>query len=128
MKQGVEKWLCDVETSMQKTIAKMINYAVSSFPKQSLDEWILSHETGDLLEDLGALCQRPASQSSDDEEDVLSRPNESLQKTRTPNSAASSAKHKTFSKISSKRNVSQDEEEDQAMKEYLRKKNELKAA
>lgn len=43
MKDGVEKWLKKVEESMQETIAKMIIYAVSSFPKQSLDEWILDY-------------------------------------------------------------------------------------
>ena len=43
MREGVEKWLIKVEESMQETVAKMINYAVSSFPKQSLDEWILDY-------------------------------------------------------------------------------------
>ena len=38
-----EQWLQKVEQSMQETIGKNINYAVSSFPKQSLDEWILDH-------------------------------------------------------------------------------------
>ena len=38
-----ESWLQKVEQSMQETIGKNINYAVASFPKQSLDEWILDH-------------------------------------------------------------------------------------
>lgn len=38
-----ESWLQKVEQSMQDTIGKNINYAVASFPKQSLDEWILDH-------------------------------------------------------------------------------------
>ena len=38
-----ESWLQKVEMSMQETIGKNINYAVASFPKQSLDEWILDH-------------------------------------------------------------------------------------
>lgn len=40
---GVEEWLVKVEEGMQETVAKMINYAVSSFPNQSLDEWILDY-------------------------------------------------------------------------------------
>ena len=38
-----DQWLLKTESSMQDTIGKMINYAVASFPKQSLDEWILDH-------------------------------------------------------------------------------------
>lgn len=38
-----ELWLQKVELAMQETIGKSINYAVASFPKQSLDEWILDH-------------------------------------------------------------------------------------
>lgn len=33
IKQGIEVWLRNVEISMQETIAKMISYAISSFPK-----------------------------------------------------------------------------------------------
>ena len=43
MKDGVEQWLLKVEEAMQETVARQINYAVSSFPKQSLDEWILDY-------------------------------------------------------------------------------------
>lgn len=28
---------------MQETVGKLINYAVNTFPKQSLDEWILDY-------------------------------------------------------------------------------------
>ena len=38
-----ENWLKDVENQMQDTVAKLIGYAVSSFPKQSLDEWIVDY-------------------------------------------------------------------------------------
>ena len=38
-----ESWLQKVELSMQTTVGKNINYAVASFPKKSLDEWILDH-------------------------------------------------------------------------------------
>jgi len=38
-----EIWLQNAETSMQETIGKLINYAVNTFPKQSLDEWILDY-------------------------------------------------------------------------------------
>lgn len=38
-----ESWLQKVELSMQNTVGKNINYAVASFPKKSLDEWILDH-------------------------------------------------------------------------------------
>lgn len=43
MVDGVEKWLVQVEKSMQDTISKMLSYAVSSFPNQPLDEWILDY-------------------------------------------------------------------------------------
>lgn len=61
-----ENWLKDVENQMQDTVAKLIGYAVSSFPKQSLDEWIvdypqqtimstihliLTHEINELFQD-----------------------------------------------------------------------------
>ena len=67
MEGPVEQWMGKVEAAMQDTIAKQVNYAVSSFPKQSLDEWILdypqqvilttihlilSHEVTELLEDM----------------------------------------------------------------------------
>jgi len=60
-----DNWFIKVESEMQSTIAKMISYAVSSFPKQSLDLWILdypqqvvtttlhlilSHEINEILE------------------------------------------------------------------------------
>ena len=34
---------------MQTTVAKMIGYAVSSFPKQSLDEWIIDFPQQTIL-------------------------------------------------------------------------------
>jgi len=43
MVNGVEKWLVDVEQSMQQTISKMLSYAVSSFPNLPLDEWVLDY-------------------------------------------------------------------------------------
>lgn len=43
MVDGVEKWLVQVEKSMQETISKMLSYAVSSFPNLPLDEWILDY-------------------------------------------------------------------------------------
>lgn len=43
MVNGVEKWLVNVEKSMQETISKMLSYAVSSFPNQALDEWVLDY-------------------------------------------------------------------------------------
>ena len=62
-----EVWLTGVEYSAQETVSKMIGYAVSSFPKQPLDEWIidypqqtilstihliLTHEINEMLHDL----------------------------------------------------------------------------
>jgi len=38
-----ECWLQGVESNMQESIGKLINYAVNTFPKQSLDEWILDY-------------------------------------------------------------------------------------
>ena len=62
-----EIWLTGVEYSAQETVSKMIGYAVSSFPKQPLNEWIfdypqqtilstihliLTHEINEMLHDL----------------------------------------------------------------------------
>ena len=60
--------LSSVEITMQQTVGTLISSAVSSFPKQSLDEWILdyplqtilttvhlilTHEINELFDDLG---------------------------------------------------------------------------
>ena len=122
---------------MQETVAKMINYAVSSFPKQSLDEWILdypqqviittihlilSHEINELLEELTAAGKRSdkddMSDANEDEEDsdedeedeAVSNGNQSKPNAKSRRSNLSSAGHGTFSKKSSKKNI--DEEED----------------
>ena len=121
----------------------MINYAVSSFPKQSLDEWILdypqqvilttihlilSHEINELLEEKSNMNEddTPADEDDNaDESDTGSNLSPSRQKAqRTLKNNVSSMGHKSFSKQSSKGNV-QDDEEDLVMKEYLRKKNEF---
>ena len=39
----VECWLQGTESAMQETVGKLINYSVNTFPKQSLDEWILDY-------------------------------------------------------------------------------------
>lgn len=73
---GVEKWLIHVERAMQETISKQLTYAVSSFPHQPLDEWvldypqqiilttlhlILSHEINEILEcDTNEAEQQPS--------------------------------------------------------------------
>ena len=88
------KWLHEVEIAMQTTIGQLIGQAVASFPKQSLDEWImdyplqtilttihliLTHEVNELFEDLqkgGQLemlqssPQNPQMRTEDDEEEV----------------------------------------------------------
>lgn len=63
-----EVWLLKVEYCAQETVSKMIGYAVSSFPKQPLDEWIvdypqqtilstihliLTHEINEMLHEMG---------------------------------------------------------------------------
>jgi hypothetical protein len=35
--------LTNVETCMQQTLGNLISEAVATFPKQSLDEWILDY-------------------------------------------------------------------------------------
>ena len=42
-KDKVEVWLQGVETGMQESVGKLISQAVNTFPKQSLDEWILDY-------------------------------------------------------------------------------------
>ena len=39
--ESVEGWMMEVERQMKETLSKMISYAVTTFPKQSLDEWVL---------------------------------------------------------------------------------------
>jgi len=44
-----ESWLKEVETQMQDSVSKLIGYAVTSFPKQSLDEWIIDYPQQTIL-------------------------------------------------------------------------------
>lgn len=41
--EGVEGWISEVERQMKESISKMLSFAVSTFPKQSLDEWVLDY-------------------------------------------------------------------------------------
>ena len=41
--------LASVEITMQQTLSSMISQAVASFPKQSLDEWILDYPLQTIL-------------------------------------------------------------------------------
>lgn len=64
--EGVEGWLGEVEKQMKESLSKMVAFAVGTFPKQSLDEWvldfpqqiiysavllILTHEVTELMEE-----------------------------------------------------------------------------
>jgi hypothetical protein len=44
-----EVWLLKVEYSAQETVGKLIGHAVSSFPKQPLDEWIIDYPQQTIL-------------------------------------------------------------------------------
>lgn len=44
-----EVWLLKVEYSAQETVGKLIGNAVSSFPKQPLDEWIIDYPQQTIL-------------------------------------------------------------------------------
>ncbi len=65
--RDISTTLTNVETCMQQTLGNLISQAVATFPKQSLDEWILdyplqtimttihlilTHEINELFEDL----------------------------------------------------------------------------
>jgi len=82
---GVDQLLSRVQEQMQDSLSKQINYAVSAFPRQTLDEWvldfpqqvilttihlILSHEITELLEELymGQEEARKKRRNSEDEE------------------------------------------------------------
>jgi hypothetical protein len=41
--------LASVEITMQQTLSSLISHAVASFPKQSLDEWILDYPLQTIL-------------------------------------------------------------------------------
>jgi hypothetical protein len=77
--KDISNTLSNVETSMQQTIGNLISDAVGTFPKQSLDEWILdyplqtimttihlilTHEINELFEDLSQ--QQKVTRSEDE--------------------------------------------------------------
>lgn len=81
--QKAEVWLLKVEYCSQETVSKMIGYAVSSFPKQPLDEWIidypqqtilntihliLTHEVNEMLNELRR--DDPKAESNEGEEEM----------------------------------------------------------
>lgn len=80
--ESPEIWLMEIEKQMKETLSKMISFSVATFPKQSLDEWvldfpqqiiftsimlILTHEITELMEDFAH--KEDASKESDDEYD-----------------------------------------------------------
>ena len=77
------QWLHSIEIGMQQTIGGLIGQAVSSFPKQSLDEWILdyplqtimttihlilTHEINELFDEMARVGRQDT--GNDDEEDL----------------------------------------------------------
>jgi hypothetical protein len=47
--QDVTGWLTKVEIKMQQTVGSLVSQAVGSFPKQSLDEWIMDYPLQTIL-------------------------------------------------------------------------------
>ena len=83
--EGVEGWIGEVEKQMKESLSKMINFAVSTFPKQSLDEWvldypqqviftainlILTHEITELMEENAKEAGSNSDESFDDSENI----------------------------------------------------------
>ena len=81
--------LSNVETSMQQTIGNLISEAVATFPKQSLDEWILdyplqtimttihlilTHEINELFEDIAQNKVTRSEEESHKDEDEYEYP------------------------------------------------------
>lgn len=46
---GVENWMSELEVEIGTTLRKLVSAAISSFPKQSLDEWILDYPIQTIL-------------------------------------------------------------------------------
>ena len=46
---GVETWMSELEMEIATTLKKLVSAAISSFPKQSLDEWILDYPIQTIL-------------------------------------------------------------------------------
>lgn len=81
--ESPEIWLLEVEKQMKETLSKMISFSVATFPKQSLDEWvldfpqqviytsimlILTHEITELMDDF--THKEDESRDSDEEYDA----------------------------------------------------------
>lgn len=46
---GVESWMSELEVEIGTTLRKLVSAAIASFPKQSLDEWILDYPIQTIL-------------------------------------------------------------------------------
>lgn len=83
--EGVEGWISEVEKQMKDSLSKMISFAVSTFPKQSLDEWvldypqqiiftavllILTHEISELMEENAKDNGSNSDESLDESENI----------------------------------------------------------
>ena len=83
--EGVEGWMGEVEKQMKESLSKMVSYAVTTFPKQSLDEWvldypqqviysavllILTHEITELMEENAKDTGSNSSDSYDEGENI----------------------------------------------------------
>ena len=87
--RDISTTLSNVETSMQQTIGNLISEAVATFPKQSLDEWILdyplqtimttihlilTHEINELFEDIAQNKVTRSEEESHKDEDEYEYP------------------------------------------------------
>jgi hypothetical protein len=87
--RDISNTLSNVETSMQQTIGNLISEAVATFPKQSLDEWILdyplqtimttihlilTHEINELFEDIAQNKVTRSEEESHKDEDEYEYP------------------------------------------------------
>ena len=87
--RDISATLSNVETSMQQTIGNLISEAVATFPKQSLDEWILdyplqtimttihlilTHEINELFEDIAQNKVTRSEEESHKDEDEYEYP------------------------------------------------------
>ena len=83
--EGVEGWLGEVEKQMKESLGKMVSFAVGTFPKQSLDEWvldfpqqviysavllILTHEITELMEEAGKDNESNSGDSSEEVDNI----------------------------------------------------------
>jgi len=136
MVNGVENWLMEVEKVMQETISKSLGYAVSSFPNQPLDEWVLDYPQQIVLTTLHLILSHEVNEILESNKDIqgdgqTSRASSKADLTKQaepPANIVVDATAKVRESFNKKPNDDEDDDDDPAMAKFMREKNEMKLA